>query len=791
MILYHFKGIRQKFFLMTIIAVIIVTFIFALSYSLLARDVIINMVHNGNLKQVEVYSVIVGNWFQERLNEIELYANNPVIKSMDWDKIELYLRGEMKRKSDIYTVLFVGEANGDYNTNLLRNAGNLRSREYFSRVMEGERTLSAPLISISTGEEIAVAAVPIKNDNEEVVGLMGGSISLGKLKKFIELFNINEINNYSYVVDKNGNIILQPQEDLIMRKAFGNAVRIIQREISIRNEEILNNNEKGKFTYGYKGEENSIYYHTIPNTDEWRIIYEVPTHQITQPMKDLYILFLITGIMVVVGGIIFSRYFSYKNTRPIIELKEVFDKAAKGDLAVRSKTDYPDELGEAGKSFNIMMDKISSLTYYDHITNLPNRDYFIQKLESEISHSKKNSKKFSIVLIAPIKLKRMNDMYGFEAVNKLLKNIGYRLKKARGHKNKIARISEEEFVVLFPEIISETEVIKGIKEMLKDLNRIFEIDNQKISANYNAGIVFYPTDGETTPTLLMNAGIAMSKAMEEGNNNYRIYNENMNQKLQEELILEKDLHKGIENKEFKLQYQPFIDIRTGKIVEVEALLRWHHPTKGIIPPLKFIPIAEGNELIIPIGEQVLKDACRQNKLWQDMGYKPITISVNISVIQFKREGFVETIASILKDTGLDPQYLGIEITEGMAMKDIDMSIEKLHKLKEIGVKISIDDFGTGFSSLSYFSKYPIDILKIDRSFIQNIEKSHQSRTIISTIISMSRALGIENVAEGIETEEQLDFIKTLNCHKAQGYFFSKPIDVGELEKLLAEDRKFC
>lgn len=316
------------------------------------------------------------------------------------------------------------------------------------------------------------------------------------------------------------------------------------------------------------------------------------------------------------------------------------------------------------------------------------------------------------------------------------------------------------------------------------------MEDQKILINYNAGVVFYPSDGENAEVLLKNASIARFRARAEGHNKYRIYNVNMNQKLLEELMVEKDLHRAIEKKEFQLQYQPFIDINTGRIVEVEALLRWHHPQKGIIPPLKFIPLAEDNGLIIPIGEWVLREACRQNKLWQDMGYKPITVSVNIAVPQFEREDFVETIACALKDTGLEPQYLGIEITEGMAMKDVDMNIEKLHQLKDIGIKISIDDFGTGFSSLSYFTKFPIDSLKIDRSFIQNIENSSQSKTIVSTIVSMSSALGIENVAEGIETEEQLNFIRTVKCHKAQGYLFSKPINVEEFEKLLAEDRNF-
>ena len=786
---YKIKSIKNNLFIMIIIITIVITLAHSISYSFFASNIILDIVDRNNTKQVEVYGVLIDNWLQERLKEIETYANNPIVKNMDWEEIEPYLRNEMKRKNDIYINLFVAKPDGSYNTNLVRNAGNIAQREYFHKVMMGEKTISSRLISISTGQEIIVATAPILNNENEIIGLMGGAMGLIKLKKIVDLFNINEININSYIIDDKGDIILSPTEDLITRKSSVIKSNIIQKEIFDSKEEVLNN-PKGKFSYELEDSEYTVYYYQIPSTDGWRILLRVPTQDMIQPIRDLYLLIIIIFLIITFGSLIIIRYFTNKNVKPIIELKEVFDEGAKGNLNVRANVNYPNELGEAGRSFNIMMNKISSLTYYDPITNLPNRDNFLKNLKQEIIISKSNKNKLGLILILPINLNRINDIYGFELVNKILKEMAHRINKVRGIMTSLAHISWDEFVILSSGIKSEGEVIKITRNILEELQKDFEIDGEKLSVNYNAGIAFYPTDGEDAEKLLNNARIARLRAKIEGYNNYKIYNIDMNQKLQEELAMEKDLQIAIKQNEFKLAYQPFIDVKTGEIVEVEALIRWHHPLKGIISPFKFIPMAEENGLIIPIGEWVLREACRQNKEWQNLGYKPIIVTVNIAVSQFEKDDFVENVKKILKETGLEGKYLGIEITEGMAMKDTETNIQRLHQLKDLGIKILIDDFGTGFSSLSYFAKFPIDSLKIDSSFIKNIENSPQSKTIISTIVSMSNSLNIENIAEGVETNEQFDFIKKVNCNKVQGYLFKKPIYADEFGKLLKEDKKF-
>lgn len=774
---------------MTIMGVVLLAIIFTSIYSFFTKGVVLDVLQESNCRHAESYADMIGNWFLERTNEIELYANSTVVRNMEWDKIQPYLQMEMSKKSDTYSILFVADTNGDYHSNIKTDAGNLSHRDYFPKVMAGESVLSNPLISLSTGNKVVVVAVPIKNYYGEVIGLMGGAIDLIKMYRFIEGFESDDLNRYSYIVDKAGLVITHPNRDLIMEENITILSKNVTEELVKESEKILTL-EMGRVLYSFNDIESDAYFHVIPNTDGWRIVSKIPTYYVKRPMTRLHLLLGLTGILVVLLGAVGGLIFTDQNTKPIIELKEVFDKAAKGDLTVRAVTSYNDEIGEAGKSFNIMMDKISSLTYYDPVTELPNRNYFTEELALELAHRQSDEKKLSVLLLTLSKFKNVNDMYGFEVGDQLLKMAGERIKEAIGQNNKAAKMSGDEFIILFYEMSTENEIIKKVEEVLEEMNRPFIIGEYTIHIYGSAGIVFYPEDGNNVETLLKNVSIAKIQAKEKGISQYQIYNIDMNQKLCEELMMERALYEALEKEEFLLEYQPFIDMKTNKIVEAEALIRWKHSKKGIIPPGLFIPLAEKTGLIVPIGNWVLREACKQNRLWQTLGYKPIVMSVNISVLQFEREDFVDTVESILQETGLNPQYLALEITEGIAMKNVEENIDKLKTLKRIGVKISIDDFGTGFSSLNYFTRFPIDSLKIDRSFIQSIEHSQEARTIVSMIISMGRSLGIENIAEGIETEEQLNIIRKENCHKAQGYFFSKPTNSEAFQALLADDKEF-
>lgn len=783
------KSIRFRVLAMTIVGVIILALMLTFFHSHFTKKVVLQVLEESSYKHVESNADIIGNWLQERINEIELYADSIVVRSMDWDKIQPYLQDEMEKKSDIYSILIVADTEGYYNTNIKTDAGNISDRAYFPRVMAGERVLSNPLISRSTGKKVVIAAVPIKGPDGKVIGLMGGAIDLIKMYRFVKGFESGELNGYSYLVDKTGLVITHPNKDFIMKENITVLSEEINEEIIEVSKEILLK-EKGHIQYTYNGIENDVFFHVITNTDGWRIITKIPTNYITEPLRRVQTLLIIAAVLVILLGIIGSIFFANQNTRPIIELKEAFNKAAKGDLTVRANTHYSNELGEAGKSFNIMMDKISSLTYYDPMTELPNRSYFVEELSAVLARRRMDKNRLAVVLLTLSKINSINDVYGFEVGNLALKHVAKAIKETVGERNKVARISGNEFVILFYEMTNEKEIIERTENVLEVIGKAFIIKGNTLRLYATAGIVFYPEDGEDVNTLLKNASITKHQGQDYGGKQYQIYNKAMNTKIAEEMMMERALYDAIENQEFELEYQPFIDVKTKKIVEAEALIRWRHPERGMVPPAEFIPLAEKTGLIISIGEWVLNEACRQNKAWQTMGFKPIVVSVNISVLQFERDDFVDCVKKTLEKTGLAPQYLALEITEGIAMKNVEVNIEKLHNLKKLGVKISIDDFGTGFSSLSYFTRFPIDSLKIDRSFIKNSEISQEARAIVSLIISMGKKLGIENIAEGVETEEQYNILIKEECHKAQGYFFYKPTTPESFQLLLEEDRVF-
>jgi diguanylate cyclase len=314
----------------------------------------------------------------------------------------------------------------------------------------------------------------------------------------------------------------------------------------------------------------------------------------------------------------------------------------------------------------------------------------------------------------------------------------------------------------------------------------FKFDDQELFITSSIGISHFPHDGQDTVTLLKSAGTALNRAREQDGDSYQFYTSGRTTKALRKLLLENNLRPALERGEFVLHYQPQVDLKSFQVVGSEALIRWHHPGLGLLPPAEFIGVAEDSGLIIALGEWTLRAACLQNKSWQDAGLDPLRVGVNLSARQFQQPNLVETVAQILKGTGLDPRFLELELTEGSIMKDPDEAIGKLHELKAMGVKISIDDFGTGYSSLSYLKRFPIDTLKIDQSFVSEINTDSDDAAIVAAIIDLAHALKLNVIAEGVETQEQLDYLRMLKCDEVQGFLFSKPLSVAEYTELLME-----
>ncbi|WP_088103923.1 putative bifunctional diguanylate cyclase/phosphodiesterase [Halalkalibacter urbisdiaboli] len=427
----------------------------------------------------------------------------------------------------------------------------------------------------------------------------------------------------------------------------------------------------------------------------------------------------------------------------------------------------------------LMEEKYNYLAYHDELTGLPNRRYFHSELERLMNENK--NKDFALLLIDLDRFKNINDTFGHSNGDKLLKAVTRRLKACLQPDDMLARISGDEFMILLKDVHKEDEATRISDQIVAQFKKPFTINNNQFNATASIGIAFYPTNGIGLEDYLVQVDAAMYKAKFQGKNGYIVFTPEMYIDSREELLLENHLRNALENKEFSLYYQAQVNIDTGDITGLEALLRWNHPVSGLIPPNEFIPLAEKTGLIIPIGEWVLEEACRQIKKWLDKGLPLIKVAVNLSPQQFLKQNLAEVIEDILIRTNLEPQYLELEITESMAM-DFTYAVNVLRQLRDLGIQISMDDFGTGYSSLSYLKSFSINCLKIDKSFMTDILVDENDAKIVGAIIAMAQSLGIKVIAEGVENKEQLKFLRQQQCNVVQGYYFMKPIPAKEFEE---------
>ncbi|HEY5037526.1 MAG TPA: EAL domain-containing protein [bacterium] len=424
--------------------------------------------------------------------------------------------------------------------------------------------------------------------------------------------------------------------------------------------------------------------------------------------------------------------------------------------------------------------------FYDVLTNLPNRTLFKDRLEQAMKHAHRNKQMLGIIVLDLDRFKNINETLGHLLGDKLLIAVAERLLGLLNESETIARFGGDEFTLLLPQVNSIEEATQHAQKIIEVLAAPFKLNNHELHVTTSIGIAFYPDDGENSEILLKNVETAMYRAKEQGRNNYQLYASIMNVSAFKQLLMENSLRRALEKGEFVVYYQPQVEIETNKIIGAEALIRWKHPDLGLVFPTEFIGLAEETGLIVPIGEWVIRKVCAQSKEWQVAGHPKICISVNLSARQFQQHNLVSTIARILQETGLDPQYLGMEITESIAMKNADFTISALNELKKMGIHLSLDDFGTGYSSLSYLKRFPLETLKIDRSFVRDITTDPNDAAIVTAVVALSHSLKLSVVAEGVETEGQLAFLKTQHCDHVQGYFYSHPLSEENFLKYLRE-----
>lgn len=436
-------------------------------------------------------------------------------------------------------------------------------------------------------------------------------------------------------------------------------------------------------------------------------------------------------------------------------------------------------------------EKITELANFDHDTGLPNRMKFTEQLEQMLQRAKKKKRMLAVLSIDIDRFKLINDSLGHFAGDMILKDIAYRIEKVLPSGSYIGRFGGDKFTVILAKGAQIDEVMKASKSILGEISKPVHHESKEFFVTASIGVSLFPGDGTNEHELLKNADIATNRSKDQGGNQITFFSTEMNEQAMNRLELESYLRKALQKDEFYLMFQPLIDLESGKIFGSEALIRWNHPKLGLVSPADFIPLAEETGIIQEIGRWVLRKACVQNKKWQSMGNNHLSVAVNVSAYQFQQPGFMNDVKQALSESKLDPQYLTLELTESTMLTNIDYSIPIMRALQKLGVKVSIDDFGTGYSSLSYLKDLPINTLKIDRSFINNLRVDTYDIAIVKAIITMGHGLEVKVVAEGVETKEQIELLKELNCHYAQGFYIHRPLMTTDFEKGIREMTNQC
>ena len=434
---------------------------------------------------------------------------------------------------------------------------------------------------------------------------------------------------------------------------------------------------------------------------------------------------------------------------------------------------------------------LDHLAHHDGLTDLPNRMLLHDRLGQAIESARRRGRKLALLFMDVDRFKNINDSLGHGVGDQLLQSVAKRLVECVRHSDSVCRQGGDEFIILLAEIEHAEDAALSAQKVLTALAIPHRIDQHDLYISVSIGICIYPDDGSDATSLIKGADMAMYRTKENGGNDYTFFEQNMNTQAVKKLSTETDLQLALQRQEFVLYYQPKINLQSGEIVGVEALIRWRHPRHGLILPGQFIQIAEDCGLIVPIGAWVLREACKQAKAWQDSGFPPLPVAVNISAAQFRRKDFLESLAGILKDTGLAARYLELELTESVLMQDANVTVSMLEALKAMGAQLAIDDFGTGFSSLSYLKRFPIDTLKIDQSFMHDITKAMDNlddAALVTAVIGLGKSLNLCVIAEGVETHEQLVFLQNQGCSEGQGFYFSQPVSEKKMTMLLRTDR---
>jgi diguanylate cyclase (GGDEF)-like protein len=655
---------------------------------------------------------------------------------------------------------------------------------------------------------VEIGAPIIDLENGVIQGYIISTINASYFEKYLSSFTIGET-GYCILLDKDGNVIYHPDSSLIGTEI--NSERLSSLVDNYNNGAIMSN---GTFEYFYENTNQVYGYSLIPELN-WVLLVKQDISDIQSVTTIILTVLIIISAILLVVIIFFANTLARRYSTPIIALRDAMRTASDGNLTVQSNIKANNELGELSKNFNKMLhiiktnyedlesmheellsneeqlrsnyDHIEFLAYHDTLTNLPNKLAFLDYVNAVLMGSGNGEKIHAVYFVDLDNFKTVNDTLGHEYGDTLLVKTAQLLSSIIGNNGMLARAGGDEFLLFKEDIASNEIAVEFASQIIESFRNPVDLDGEIVYVSMSIGISIYPENGLSSKTLIKNSDIAMYKSKDTGKNKFTIFDAKMEEELNRNTLILEVLRSSIENQDIYILYQPLIELVTNNVIGFEALMRIHNERLGQLSPSEFIPIAEESGLIIELSSWLIREACNFNKKLIDLGSRPRPVSVNISSIQINRPGFISMLSEILEETQLPPQYLELEITESTLVSSIMDATKLLSNLQELGVKISLDDFGTGYSSLNYLTKMPIDTLKIDKSFIDNICTSEKDAQIAESIIQLAHGLDIKVVAEGVECEDQLAMLRTKHCDIIQGYIFSRPLQPSDLLMIIKED----
>ena len=715
----------------------------------------------------------IANYIEQFVVPLSNLAEDEQITGMDWGTQQRILQNQINAfYLNIAVVDMAGIAHYVDNSYL-----DLSDREYVQQALSGNLVFSEVIVSRKTNEPVIMVATPIKKA-DGIKGALIARLDVDFLSDYALTRGYGE-NGKAYIISQEGSFLSRSHKDRTeeynlfqLAKSNEDYASLAQFVSSTSDHPI------GHGKYIFEDKRILMGYASIDNTN-WKIYIGTNEEDALKSLKGLGRLFLfVSGITLCISTLV-AYFFVSRFSKPILELERLFYIGAKGDFTIRFTRKSKDEIGRLGVSFNRLMDKIKTLTQYDPLTTLLNQ--YVLENNLLVLQQSEDKVDFSLIMVAIDKFSYVNETHGYTTGDIILCEVARRVICCLSDNYQIYRYKGDEFVVLADGSITGEELESKAQEILHEIKETYVVNGKSVDIRFSIGL-FQWNEATRAEEPLKAVTHAKNYARIQGSNQIQMYDKEIYYKLTANLELQTDILHGIKEDQFFLVFQPLFYLGSEKIAEIEALIRWKHPEKGFLYPDQFIDIAEQAGSIVDIDYWVIENTCRQLKKWKDTGIPPVLISINISTKTFETKKFIHDLMEFVRLYQVDPTYIQLELTERIIIKNVEESIQRLQLLRNMGFRVAIDDFGIGYSSLSYIVRLPIDCIKIDKSFIQNMASSKEAKTIVSTIINLCKDLKLHVIAEGIESSLELEYLKVIQCDIGQGYYFSKPVVMEEIEK---------